>query len=85
MALYKTEVIAATTKFKLSLCIKSRTAKRHYIISASSWWFSAANKVEIAKILDPHGNKTIKGGGRWKYYSKEEAEMLFTFATVKWS
>lgn len=90
MAQYKTEVLKQGRYFKLTLCVKSRTAKRHYIIAING--FDAARNVEklggspeeIAKIVDPHGNRGIKGGRAWKLYSKEEAETLLTFLTVKW-
>lgn len=90
MAQYKTEVLKQGRHFKLTMCVKSRTAKRHYVIALNG--FGAARDVEkmggtpaeIAKIVDPHGNRTIKGGRAWKLYSKEEAETLFTFVTVKW-
>ena len=90
MAQYKTELLKQGRHFKLTLCTKSRTSKRHYVIALNG--FGAARDVEkmggtpaeIAKILDPHGNRGVKGGGSWKLYSHEEADSLFTFINVKW-
>lgn len=82
MASFKSKILKSAGMFQLLVNTNQKTGKKNYTIKCRSW--GGAGEA-IRALLDPHNNRSVRGGHSWKFKSKVEAEQLFTMAILKWS
>ncbi len=82
---HRTQTLKQVDGFKLTSSVNKKSGSKHFIIAMNPWQRMSASQVEVAALFDPFGNRGLRGGYKWKFKSKEEAEHLLTLAILKWS
>jgi hypothetical protein len=82
---HRTLTLKQVDGFKLTSSVNKKTGSKHFIITMDPWARMSAAQVDVAALFDPFNNRGIRGGYKWKFKSREEAEYMLTIAILKWS